>query len=160
MTLRKEFRALEKRLVALGFEYDHTNASSQYVYVHDTHPDLAVNPTLSDNAARQVLRKVERTLGCAKKAPKRDAARVKERQAVEREQLHDQAARLAAVREQMIAERNALLDGNGSHLTNGELRDLERRVREIEREQAEIQALMVERPAHGTDRVKHRSGDR
>lgn len=160
MTLRKEFRNLEKRLEALGFEYDHTNASSQYVYVHESHPDLPINPTLSDNAARQILRKVERTLGCAKKAPKRDAAAIRARQSAERDQLHAEAERLAAARRRLRAERDALLDGNGSHLTNAEIRDIERRVNEIEAREREIASLMTERPSTGTERVKHRSGER
>lgn len=160
MTLRKSFRDLEKRLTALGFVYDHTNSSSMYVYVHDNHPDLAVNPTLPDHTARQILRKVERTLGCAKKAPKRHAVAVKARQSVERDQLRAEAERLAAAREKLRAERDALLDGNGTHLTNAEIRDLEHRVREIEAREHEIQALMTERPATGRERAKHRSGER
>ena len=162
MTLRKEFRNLEKRLVALGFEYDHTNASSQYVYVHETHPDLAINPTLSDNAARQIVRKVERALGCAKKAPKRDAVAVKARQSVERDQRRAYHARLYKTRIDMVEQRMGLLDGAGEHVTNAELRDLERRVRQIEMEQRELEQLMTERPNTGRDsqRAKHRSGER
>jgi len=160
MAGKKAFKSLEKRLTALGFEYDHTNSSSQFVYAHPSHPDLAINPGLDDNSARQVLRKVERALGCASKQPKRNAVAVKERKAVEREQLRQEAERLEQARLQMIAERDLLLDGSGSHLTNAEIRDLERRVREIEKQQREIQALMTERPNSGRDRAKHRSGER
>ncbi|WP_377324685.1 hypothetical protein ACFJIY_07480 [Pimelobacter simplex] len=160
MAGKKAFRVLEKRLEQLGFEYDRTNSSSQFVYVHDSHADLAINPGLDDNSARHLLRKVERALGCAQQQPKRNAAAVKERQAAEREQLRQEAERLERARLQIIAERDLLLDGAGSHLTNAEIRDLERRVREIEKQQREIHALMTERPNAGRERAKHRSGER
>lgn len=160
MAGKKAFKTLEKRLLQLGFEYHRTNSSSQFVYVHDAHADLAINPGLDDNSARQLLRRVERSLGCAKQQPKRNAVAVKERQAVERGQLRQEAERLERKRLQIIAERDLLLDGAGSHLTNAEIRDLERRVREIEKQQREVHALMTERPNTGRDRAKHRSGNR
>lgn len=64
------------------------------------------------------------------------------------------------MRQQIVAQRDALLDGAGSHLTNAEIRDLERRVREIEAHQREIAALMTERPKSNHERAKHRSGER
>lgn len=160
MAGKKAFKALEKRLLALGFEYDHTNSSAFYVYTHPSHPDLSINTGMNDNSARQVLRKVERALGCATKAPKRDAVAAKQRQAEERAQLRAEAERLEQARQRILADRDALLDGAGSHLTNAEIRDLERRVREIETRQREIEALMTERPTTGRERAKHRSGER
>jgi hypothetical protein len=160
MAGKKHFKQLEKRLVSLGFEYDHTNAHSQFVYTHAAHPDLAINPGLDDNAARVILRKVERTFGCAEKAAKRNASLIKERRAADRQHLREEAERLEQARLRILRERDALLDGAGSHLTSAEIRDLERRVAEIEKEQREIAALMTERPTPGRQTVKHRSGER
>lgn len=160
MTGKKAFKELEKRLVALGFEYDRTNASGRFVYVHDSHPEIAINPGMNDTAAKHVLLKVERTLGQRAKAAKRNAAAIKERQSAEREQLKAEAERLEAARARILLERDALLNGNAAHLTNAQIRDLERRVREIDIRRREIESLMTERPAAGRERAKHRSGER
>ncbi len=156
----KAFRDIEKRLTSLGFVYDHTNSKSQYVYTHPRHADLAVNPGISEAPARDLLRRVERSLGCEQRRPKRSATAAKKRQAGEREQLRQEADRLEQARQRILRERDALLDGAASHLTNAEIRDLECRVREIEQQQREIEALMTERPRKGRERAKHRSGDR
>jgi hypothetical protein len=157
MPSKKHFRQVEKHLLALGYARDHVNSSSQFVYVHPARPDLALNPTLNEHAARQILD----NLGCSGPKPsKRNVGAVKARQAKERRRLQEEAARLASTRLRIIAERDALLGGAGSHLTNSEIRDLERRVREIEAQERELATLMTERPAPGPDRAKHRSGQR
>lgn len=159
MAGKKAFKTLEKRLAALGFEYDRTNSKSQFIYCHATHPELAVNPGADENTARQILRQVERTLGCAQSAPKRDSRAIKQRQSAERENLREEAERLDKIRADFVRQREALLDGAGSGLTNAEIRDLERRIREIEAERREIETLMTEVPTSSRP-AKHQAGSR
>lgn len=161
MSGKKEFKALEKRLTRLGFEYDHQNASSQFVYVHDAHPDLAVSPGISEGAGRILLRKVEKSLGCLEAKPKRNAQAVKERQATERERQQAELTRLDAERAEILRRRDDLLGGAGAHLSNAEIRAIEDRVRAIEAERRAIERLM-NAPTTASDRgrrsARHEAG--
>lgn len=163
MSGKKDFKALEKRLTRLGFRFDHHNASSQFVYVHDSHPDLAVSPGINDGAAKILLRKVEKALNCRADGPKRNARAVKERQAAEREKQRADLARLADERAAILRRRDELLSGAGAHLSNAEVREIEDRVREIEAQRREIERLMGA-PTSAADRgrreARHESGAR
>lgn len=163
MTDKKDFKALEKRLLRLGFEYDRTNAASQFVYTHDTHPDVAVSPGINDQAARVLLGKIEKALGKQAKAAKRNAQAVKERQAREREKQAAELARLDAERAEIIRRRDSLLSGAGAHLSNAEIRALEARVGEIEKERRAVERLMnapIGGSQRGERRARHESGQR
>lgn len=163
MSGKKDFKALEKRLLRLGFEFDHQNASHQYVYTHGHHADLCVSPGINEAAARILLRKVEKTLHCATAAPKRNAHALKGRQAAERVRHQAELDRLDDEREAILRQRDSYLSGAGEHLTNAEVRAIEDRVREIESERREIERLMGA-PSTGTDRgtrsARHESGRR
>ena len=161
MGSKKGFQMLEKRLGQLGFEFsDKTNGGSMWRYAHEDGREITVRSDLPENAARQIIRKLERQCGQAEQASKRNPAAIKARQAEERRQLKEDAERLDAERLRLLRERDGLLNGAASHLTNGQIRDLERRVAEIERERRQIETLMTERPSLGNGSVKHRAGER
>jgi predicted RNA binding protein YcfA (HicA-like mRNA interferase family) len=152
---------LEKRLRQFGYEFvDKTNGGSRWLYSHPDGRELVVTPDLNEHTARQIIRQLERENGQAAKAAKRNPEAIKARHAEERRQLKEQAARLDAERLRLLVERDSLLSGAASHLTNGQLRDLERRVEVIERERRALETLMTERPAPGHGDVKHRAGQR
>ena len=160
MAGKKDFKAVEKRLERLGFTYDHTNSSSQFVYTHPDHPDVPVAPGISDSAGRLLMRRVENALGQRARVAKRNPGAVKERQAVAREQLRLEAERLESERAEIILRRDALFAGAGAHLSNREIRQLELRVREIEVRTQEIQRLMCA-PVTGANldrRATHQGG--
>lgn len=163
MSGKKDFKVLEKRLTRLGFRFDHHNASSQFVYVHDSHPDLAVSPGISDGAAKILLRKVEKALNCRTEAPKRNAQAVKDRQAADRERQRANLVRLDKERAEILRRRDELLSGAGAHLSGVEIRAIEDRVREIETQRREIERLMGA-PTSAADRgrreARHESGAR
>lgn len=163
MAGKKDFKALEKRLVRLGFTYDHQNASSQFVYVHERHPDLAVSPGVNDAAAKHLLRKVEKALNCLGPAAKRNAQAIKDRRATDRERQQEELARLDDERAAILRRRDGLLDGAGAHLSNAEIRALELRVEEIDRERREVQRLMNAPTSNrelGRQRARHEGGRR
>lgn len=162
MAGKKDFKALEKRLARLGFRYDHQNASSQFVYTHDRHPDLAVSPGINDGAAKILLRKVEKALDCQALTPKRNAQAIKDRQARSRESLRADDARLEAERAAILRQKDAVFSGAGSYLSADEVLALEARIREIDRERREIERLMGA-PVSGTHlerSARHEGGRR
>lgn len=160
---KKDFKALEKRLLRFGFVYDHTNSSSAFVYTHPSHPNLAVSPGITEGAARNLLVKVERHFGARTKAPKRNAAAIKERQAAARQQQAVELARLDCERDAINLRKSALLNGAAAHLSGNEIRAIENRVREIENERRAIEALMhapVSQGNQGIRSAKHEGGQR
>lgn len=161
MAGNKHFKALEKRLAQLGYAQIGTSGSrgSMWVFGHDNGHEITVNPGLAENACRQIIRTLDRMHGQAKKAPKRDVAAIKERQAEGRRLLHEEASRLEAERLRILRDRDSLLNGAASHLSNAEIRAIEQRVAETQRREKELVSLMTARPSAGS-RVKHRSGDR
>lgn len=131
---------------------------------HPTMPDLVVSPGCSENAARQILRGVKRGLGCADEVAKRNPAQIKERQAADREKAAAEVARLHLERDDLIASRSRLLAGRANGLTRQQVRAIEKRIEETERERRHWESLMTSVPAsadhRGSGLARHRSGDR
>ena len=163
MSGKKAFKELVKSLEGLGFEFARRNAKAAHVYTHKRYGDIAIVPGCDEHAARQILRKIERSLGVWKQAPKRNPEHVKERQAAERARLAAQADKLAAERQEILARRDSYLSGAGAVLTGAEIRAIEDRIEQIDRERRRIETLMTSIPAAGDHRgagPRHRAGTR
>ena len=159
----KHFKAVQKQLAKFGYEFDHRNSASLWVYTHPEHDDIAVNSSIGDNAASQLLHRLQKLHGTFKAEHKRNPAAVKERQAHEREALRAKDAQLAAERAEILAQRDKHLSGLGGKLSPADLSELIRRLEEIDRERHAIEKLMaapVGGSHLGTGRVRHQAGSR
>jgi hypothetical protein len=160
----KHFKAVQKQLAKFGYEFNRCNASSHWIYSQNGREDIPVNPSISDHAARVLLRQVQKLHGTFKATPKHNPAAIKERQAKEREALKARSAALAAERAQILAERDLSMSGLGAILSPLALRALIHRLEQIDRERHAIEKLMrapVGNSHLGTDRrVQHQAGSR
>lgn len=160
----KHFKAVQKQLAKFGYEFNRCNASSHWIYSQNGREDIAVNPSLSDNAARGLLRQLQKAHGIYVSGPKRHTVAIKERQAHERDALKAKAAQLTAERAKILAKRDRHLSGLGGRLSPADLSELIRRLEEIDRERHAIEKLMAAPVGNshlGTDRrVQHQAGSR
>lgn len=160
--MKRYAKELIKELEALGYEFSRTNAKMMHVYVRPGVPDLIVSPGCSENAARQILRQVKRSLGCADEVAKRNPEQIKARQAAERESAAAAVDRLNRERDDLIASRSRLLAGRANGLTRQQVRAIEKRIEETERERRHWESLMTSTPAsadhRGSGQARHRSG--
>lgn len=145
----------------LGYEFDHTNSNNFHVYVHPSVGEIALNPSMNEGTARQVMRRMQQAAGALDRTQGRDAGAVKDRA---RRRADLDAERLAAERRQIEAQRDTYLARIAgaplSNLDRGELARLETRLKEIRR----MEALMVSIPAsadhRGRGQSRHRAGAR
>ena len=159
----KHFKVVQKQLEKFGYELDHCNAKSSWIYTHPERDDVAVNTSISDHAARVFLRQLQKLHGTFKATPKHNPAAIKERQAKEREVLKARSAALAAERATILAERDLSMSGLGAILSPLALRALIHRLEQIDREHHEIEKLMAAPVGNshlGTGRVQHQAGSR
>ena len=155
------FKDVEKQLAKLGYAVSHQNAKAMWVYSCSGREDVAVNPSLSENAARHLVQQLQKTCGTYEAKPKRNATAVKNRQAVQRDL---DAMRLAAERVAIEAQHAEYLARIGAapltQANRADLARIERRLAEIR----ELERLMVCVPAsaehRGTGQVRHRAGVR
>ena len=159
MSGAKHFRDVEKQLSKFGYTVSHQNAKSAWVYTHSEREDVAVNPSLSESAARHLMQRLQKIHGTYEAKPKRNANAVKVRHTKEAELA---AERLAAERRGIERQRDVYLSRiAGAELTQIDRADLAR----IERRLAEIRVLermMKSVPAsadhRGRGQARHRSG--
>lgn len=160
----KHFKVLQKRLAQLGYRRTGSSAGgSMWTFGHESGHEITVNPSVDENASRQIIRTLDRQHQQAKKAPKRNAAAIKERQAQDRIRLQEESVRLEAERLRISRQRDDYLGGAGAHLTASEIAQIEQRVREIEVRTREIQRLMGAPTVgvhQGTRPARHESGQR
>jgi len=158
--VRRHAKELVKELEALGYEFERVNAKSMHVYARDG-AEILVSPGVDENAARQILRRVRRDLGCTEEVAKRKPAQIKERQAAERENAQQAIARLAKERSELLARKDAALAGRFG-LAASEAREIERLIESNDRERREWERLMTRTPSsadhRGTGRARHRAG--
>lgn len=163
MAGKKHFREVEKWLDKCGYELDHINTKAAWVYVHDTAGELIVQPGMSEQVARRVVRDLQKFVGEYQGKPKRNVDQIRERQQRDREQLAAAADRLKAERVEILARRDRSLAGHAAALTNAEVRAIAERIEQIDLEQREIAALMAAPrtgPNSGTRRAQHQAGSR
>jgi len=157
----KYFKDVEKQLSTLGYTISHQNAKSMWVYSHCDREDVAVSPSLSENAARHLIQQLQKTHGTYEAKPKRNATAVKDRQAVQRGL---DAARLAAERSAIEAQHAEYLARIGAapltQANRADLARIEHRLAEIR----ELERLMTSIPAsadhRGSGQARHRAGVR
>lgn len=163
MAAPKQYRLVEDFLIEHGYTLDRINSKQTGIYTCPDRADVSLSLGIGDRQARQLIRTLQRDFGIptAKDQSKRDALAVKERQAVERERAHQAAARSAAELEQLIRERDAVMDGLGSILGDQELDRVAALIEAKEKELRGWQQLMQSIPASGehTGRAsaRHRS---
>lgn len=147
-------KKLAADLEALGYEYDRTNAKNFDVYAFAGQPDVVVNPSMNEHAARSLLRKVQQRLGCVpetnKRKPEQIRARQESQRAALREEIERHNIRLDVLRRQSY--------GFPDSVTSEEIRQIEALVRKREQELREIERLMSSGPLHNG--ARHRAGER
>lgn len=157
----KHFKTVEKQLSKFGYVFSHQNAKAMWVYSHSDREDVAVNPSLSENAARHLIAQLQKVHGTYEAKPKRNASAVKVRHAIQREL---DAVRLAAERAAIETQHAEYLARIGAApLTQANRADLaciEGRLAEIR----ELERLMTSTPAsadhRGRGQARHRAGAR
>lgn len=160
--MKKQAKQVVAALEHHGYEFDHINAKAMHVYVKGGSPDVAVNLGMDERQARYLIRRLERDNGVQQECTKRNPAQVKARQAAEREKGAARLAVLEQERADILAARDLQLDGHGAQLSRKEVRAIEKRINQIDRERKRLTALMTQAPASGdhggTRRVQHQSG--
>lgn len=145
-----------------GYAFDHRNAKGLHVYAKGNGPDIAVNLGMNENAARSLIRRLDRDAGVEQECVKRNPAQVKARQAAERDRAAAAIDRLEQERAHILARRDEQLNGHGARLTRSEVRAIEKRIEQIDREHKRLTALMTQTAtsgAHGgTRRAQHQTG--
>lgn len=161
MSGKKHFREVENWLDRCGYRLSHANAKAQWVYVHDSAPDLVLNPAMPEFTANQAIRALRKMAGQEQKATKRKPQNIRDRQQRDRDQLAQQINRLKAERAEIVRLRDASLNGLGKVISRAEMTAIADRVEQIDREQRALQALMaapVTGPNSGTRHAQHRTG--
>lgn len=143
-------------LERLGYEYDRTNTKQIDYWTRDGRPEVAVNPSVSEHHARQLIRRLERADGCAPATNKRHPDAIRARQERDRKAIAEQLARDRAERDALLAARDQQLAGHAATLTNRQVRDIEARIVEREQQLRDLERLMAA-PALNND-ARHRAG--
>lgn len=157
MAGKKHFKQVEKKLAALGYEFDHINNCGLWLYTHPDRPPMSVNVSMNEVSARAIARKLDRDLGVERVINKRNAQAIKDRRATGRDRAKAELAVLDAQRAQIIAEKDALPTGALSGIDRGRRIAIEREVLRIDQERAKWQRLMTEPPAPLQNATRHRS---
>lgn len=151
-------KAPAKRLIAdleaLGYEYDRTNAKNFQVFACGGQPDILVNPSLNEHAARAILRKAQQRLGCVPETNKRKPEQIRVRQEAQRTALREEIER-HNVRLDVLRRQSY---GFPDSVTSTEIRQIEALVRKREQELHEIERLMTSGPLGNS--ARHRAGER
>lgn len=155
------FSKSAKKFVTLleqhGFTFDRVNTKGMCFYTHPAHQEWGVSQSMSDHDLHIQTRNLQRLLGVRtdRDRSKRDAVRVKERQAREREQAAAEYARLEAGRAVLIAERDDYCVRFGA----ASVTEANRIVAQIEATERQMQywaGLMTESP-RSEGHAKHRA---
>ena len=156
------FNKSAKKLVALledaGFRFDRINSRNVCFYTHASYPEQRVIPRMTDNELHVGARNLQRLLGVQtdRDRSKRDAARVKDRQAKEREQAAAEYARLEAERAVLIAERDDYCRRFGAQSVT-EANRIVAQIETTDRQMKYWAGLMTESP-RPAGHAQHRAG--
>jgi len=142
-------------LERLGYTYDRTNTKQTDYWIRDGH-EVALNPTVSEHHARQLIRRLERDNGCAAPTNKRHPDAIRARQDKQRQALREQLARDRAERDAALAARDRQLAGAAASMTNREIRAIEARIEEREQQLRDLERLMAA-PSLNNE-ARHRAG--
>lgn len=153
---KKAAAELIQFLEANGFEFEHSNTKGVRFYVHPSIGSQSVSPFMNENAARHLHRKVARVLGLPTDLDKskRDAGKVKDRQAKARAQAAAEFERAEKERDRLVAEREDLIGRFGAK-SFAETNAIIAQIEKAEREMRYWQAQMTETPNSGHAGVKH-----
>lgn len=156
-TFNKSAKKLVTMLESAGFRFDRVNSKGICFYTHDAHPEQRVSPTMSDTVLHQSSRHLQRLLGVQtdRDRSKRDAARVKDRQAKEREQAAAEYARLEAERVVLVAERDDYCRRFGAESV-AEANRIVAQIETTDRQMKYWSGLMTETP-RGEGHARHRA---
>jgi hypothetical protein len=156
------FNKSARKFVALledaGFEFDRVNSKGICFYTHPSHTEQRVNPVMTDHVLHNETQRLQRlTTGVTDRdRSKRDAVRVKGRQAKDREQAAAEYARLEAERAVLVAER----DDYCARLGTSTVADANAIVAQIEATERQMKywaGLMTETPSTRENHAKHRA---
>lgn len=150
-----------KKLVAMledaGFEFDRINNKGVCFFTRPGFPEQRVHGQMTDRELHVNVRNLQRLLGVQtdRDRSKRDAVRVKDRQAREREQAAAEYARLEAERDRLIQERDDYCARFGAS-TVADANAIVARIEATERQMKYWAGLMTETPK-GDGHAKHRA---
>jgi len=153
--LNRNARDVVAVLERLGYEYDRTNTKQTDYWIRGT-DEVALNPSISEHHARQLIRRLERADGVCAPTNKRNPDAIRARQEKQRNALREQLARDRAERDVALAERDRYLGGLAREMTNKEIRAIEARITEREHELRDLERLMAA-PSLNND-ARHRAG--
>lgn len=125
-----------------GYAMDHRNSKGFMVFTNGAGHEVLVSPSLDDEATlRRLCRDIDRACGVGPDlSQKRHPEQIKARRERCREIERQERARRQAELDQLAREKQtALLGGHGVHLTQHEVKRIERRIEQIE---AEIRAVV------------------
>lgn len=156
------FNKSAKRFVSAleetGYVFDRVNSKGISFYIHPVHAEQRVSQSMTDHDLHIQTRKLHRTLGVLtdRDRSKRDAVRVKDRQAKEREQAAAEYARLEAERAVLVAERDDYCRRFGAQSVT-EANRIVAQIETTERQMKYWAGLMTETP-RGEGHARHRAG--
>lgn len=146
-TGKAPFKAVDKRLESLGYQFVRINSRNWHVYSRSGCPDVTLNPSIAERDARHLVIKVERSLGIEQETNKRNAQAIKDRNRIERDRIRHEMDRLDAERAELIRRKQLLPEGDFDGLARNERLALEREIHRIEGERREWLRLMTQTEA-------------
>lgn len=137
-------KAVEKRLLSLGYQFTRVNSHQWWVFTRDGSPDVTLNPAIAEREARFLVKKVERQLGIEQECHKRNAQAIKDRQRAERDRIKAEMDLLDAERTRLIRQKELLPTGDFDRMARNQRLALERELQRIDRERREFVRLMTQ----------------
>ncbi|KNX38066.1 hypothetical protein [Luteipulveratus halotolerans] len=145
-------------LEALGYAYDHENASGVMTFTHPSGAaPIGLSQTADERVARDVARMARRATGQHYGRGKRDPAKARDRKAAARDRQRAEYAKRQ--RDRLIAVKEAGLNGHGRALTAGQMKDIECLIRAQDKAIHDLRVLMAA-PKGGPQRARHEAGQR
>ncbi|WP_217181426.1 type II toxin-antitoxin system HicA family toxin [Streptomyces sp. AC495_CC817] len=156
-TFNKSAKKLVAMLEEAGFRFDRVNSRNVCFYVHEEYPEQRVIPRMTDKELHIGTRNLQRLLGVQtdRDRSKRDAVRVKDRQAKVREQAAAEYARLEQERAFLVAERDDYCRRFGA-TSVAEANRIAAQLEKNDREMKYWAGLMTESPK-GEGHARHRA---
>lgn len=143
--MKSTAKKLIKQLEALGYKCTGFNTKSAMHYGHPNGPAVKILPGISEDLAKVTLRRAREALGQLESSSKRNVAGIRERQVVDRERARKEVERHRTRLAQLQADR-------AGSLSKDEVRAIELRIKDSEREIAFFSRLMRETPAMSRSR--------
>lgn len=137
------FKMMEKKLAALGYEFQRINSRQWRIYAQPGFPEVGLSTAIHERDARLLAKKLDRLHGINQDVNKRNAQAIKDRRAAERSRIRAEMDRLDAERARLIRAKQLLPVGDFDQVSRRDRLAIEREIERIERERRDWLQMMT-----------------